>query len=427
MISLPRRRRLTPRVVHLVLAALLAISSDAAGQPTDASGLEITPSRVEQDLAGREFSIPILIVNHEEEPQRVTLSVSGLGHDLDGNPQFLEPAIATEVIDLSLSEVVLAPEERADFTAEGAIPESARSLYATVVAQFESVDAPADAGLIESRTRVASLLLFRGPQPWRQTAEVVDVSLVPGERKRDPMTVFAAVEDTGNVHIRPTGRIRIVQGRRVLDVVQLTGQTILPGFARRLTGTWKPPRRLKLEGRVDLHARIFDPDAEGSGFVEFTDGVVQRPGASITNLVARDEQGPLVEFILTNTGTIPLSPDISISISQDDQVEDSTEFAQAQMAPGAQEIVEWRPDVGTGVFLVNAEVSFEDQVLAKAATGLKIEDTGLPLWAIVVGALFLLLLLLGLFLLLRKRKSKEDDEASSGGAGEPVPADGSTT
>lgn len=394
-------------ITFVALACILAAFTPVLAQETDVEeviGVEVTPSRVEQDLPDSAFAYSLLFINHEDSPRRLLLSVSGLGHDLDGIPTLLEPAEITESVALDETEFVLEPDQRREIQVEGSM--LGPSAYFAVIAEFAPLEEIA--GQIESRSRVASLFLLRGPEPWQETVDIVDVSILPPPEK-GPLSVFAAVENTGNVHVNPSGRVRLVKNGETLDRIDLPGQNIIPRFARRLVGDWKPPR--KLTGRVKLVATTVEPSARAVGYVDFTpQGDLAVPGMKIGNLVARDEGGPLVEFVLTNTGTIPLDPAISLTVTKHDEPIADTTIEQPRMEPGDSDVLQWRPEgLEEGVFLISAEVRFREQVLDRAATGLKLENR-IPLWVLLLGGAILLLLLIFLFLILRRRKKAKDQE-----------------
>lgn len=396
--------------VLVALVLLLALSAGASqAQSEQLVGVGVSPPRVEVDLDSRSFEIPLRLQNHEETPREIVVSVTGLGHTLDGLPLYLEPALATEQIELSETEFTLAGGQSRDVVASGSIPEDEQSLYAAVVALF-SEPGLEEGGQITARSRVASLLLLRAPRPWVETVKVVDVSILPPADKDSPLSVFAAAENTGSVHVKPTGRVRIVKDGKTLDLVDLPAQNIIPEYARRLLGEWEPPR--KLTGRVKLVATTQNPAARGIGYVDFTpQGELAVPGMKIANLVARDDRGPLVEFVLTNSGTIPFSPTLSFDVSRDKQSVQDHVIEQSRMEPGDSEVIQWRPDaLEDGVYLITVDAHFREQLLDQAATGLKLEDKGIPLWILMIGGGVLLLVLIALFLFFKKRKKKEKKE-----------------
>ncbi len=359
---------------RFLLLSLTAIAVMTAAVPPASAqrgvGIEITPNKFEYDLSARDFAVKILLVNHERGPRDVSLSVSGLGHNLDGDPQFLEPAVATRITQLSASEFVLPAGGRREIIVTGAIPEDERSLYLAVIAEFEPPNETD--GAIEIRRRVASLFLLRGPKPWRKSVNVVDVGVVAGPA-RGPgktLTLFAAARNDGNVHVRPTGYIDIFQDDRLLDTVPLKGDVIIPGFARRLTGRWTPPA--DLDGLVRLEAVLRNPAAAGSGTVDFSQGEAERPGADITDLSALDEGGAYVNLILTNTGNIPLTPTLTLTASEDEFERARETIPQEELAVGEQRVVEWRPDLEDGVYLITATASLGEELLAEASTGLQL-------------------------------------------------------
>ncbi len=359
----------------LVTVSIAATGGAVAAQSSRVSGVEITPSKFERDLPARDFSIRILVVNHERGARRIALSIAGLGHDLDGTPRFLEPAPATEAITPSDDEFTLEAGQRQELVLEGAIPTGERAVYAAAIAEFEPLARRRAA--VEVTSRVASLFLLRGPKPWREKVRVVDVGVLPAAKNR-PLPLYAAIRNVGNVHVKPRGRIDISQNGRVLDTVRLTGETIIPRFARRLTGEWRPPR--KLTGQVELHAIIRNPAAEGRGVIDFSRGEPDRPGAKITNLVASDEGGAHVELIVSNTGTTPLEPTVTLHASRGGFAAGSDSFEQDELLVGESRTVTWDPSLEQGTYLITAQATLGDKLLDEAVTGLRVESSNLLRW-----------------------------------------------
>ncbi|MDQ3646045.1 MAG: hypothetical protein M3345_03820 [Actinomycetota bacterium] len=403
--------------ITTALLLVLAGAPTALGQETGRiKGVEISPALFEYDLPGRDFRVKMVITNREPEPRRIHLSVSGLGHDLDGTPLFLEPAEATNHITLSLQgRFVLAPGEKRDFLVEGAIPPDQRSLYATIIAEFEPLEKKVGRQ-IETRSRVATLFLVRGPRPWVQELEVVDVGILPGP-KRGPFTVYAAGKNVGDVHFTPRGKIEVFQDGRLLDVVPLQAERVIPGFARRLTGTWDPGR--KLDGAVELRARFGFPVARGSAEVDFTKGSVQQPGMDIVDFVAREGR-PRVELVLKNTGSLAIAPAVELTASENGSERARTVLVPDAIAPGELATVEWDPELADGVYLMRAHVTYEGTLLAEGAVGLQLGGgSESPLRLVALGLLFLALL--GLMLLLVSwRRRRRDDHGGRSAARRPA-------
>jgi hypothetical protein len=399
--TIPRRARSAARrVVVLGLALVISLIANLAIAQTPTPpiiGLEITPSRLEVDLQQQRFSVKILLVNHETAPRRIFMSVAGLGHTLEGAPTFHPEDAVADHLTVSADEFVLQVGQRKEMTVNGEVPPGAHGVYAAIVARFEPLEE--QTGTIDVETRVASLFLLRGPRPWRQTVEVVDVGVTPGADGK-PLLVYAAAKDTGNVHIKPRGKIDIFKDGELIDTVQLEGQTILPGFARRIAGEWDPNG--KLTGRYTLRAQLTDPNATGSGVIDFTPkGEVEEPGASIENLRA---EGGTVTFELVNTGTIPIAPVTEVVASQDRQPIASDVRNQDMLEPGDSVEVSWAPEVADGVYLITARAKLAEAVLDEELVALEVGGPGLLLW-IALAALILVMLL---FLWMRRRKREPE-------------------
>ena len=286
------------------------------------------------------------------------------------------------------------------------VPAGKRGLYAAVIAEFEPLDV--GEGTLRAKSRVASLFLLRAPKPWKQRAEVVDVGLLPGEEEKGPFPVFAAVENTGNVHIKPAGTVTARFEGKKLATIDVTGENIIPGFARRMLGTWDPPN--DLTGIVQLEANVDGPKAIGLGEVEFFEGTLQIPGAKIVNLAARNRAGgPEVGFVLRNTGTRAFPPTVvfeAIDRTTDDEIVAETRTIQLdEMQPGAEELVQWRPRrLEPNTYLVRARVSYEDRVLNENSVGLRIEGLGILPWLAVA----LLVLIVALYVWLGRRNRRDN-------------------
>jgi hypothetical protein len=391
---------------------LLALAVPAArAQQQTAIGVEITPIKFENDLTGRDVDGKVTLVNHEADPRRITVSVTGLGHDLDGSPEFLEHAAAAQQMHVNQTSFVLDPGASKDVAFTASIPANERSLYAAIIAEFAPLTP--GAGQIEVHSRVASLFLLRGPKPWRQEVEVVDVGLIPGAPGQ-PVTVFAAAKDTGNVHIKPTGTVKIFKGSTLLTTTKLTAQTILPGFARRLTGTWTPDG--PVTGKLTFDVTLFSPPVHIRKTIDFASGLTGRPAAEIQNLLAKDDGGPLVTMTIRNTASVPVAPSVVITAAQGKVERGRTVIVPKEILAGSSTVVEWRPELGDGAYLITAQLKAGDTLLDQAATTLRVgaapaaspvrSSRALP----IVLAVLLLLGGLGLFLVLWKRRARREEE-----------------
>lgn len=398
-------------------SAVVALTAVLAVLPADAfaqtpAGVSISPARVEQDQGTRIVSMRFQIANGEQSPRRITMSVSGLAHDLGGAPQFLEPAEATEALRLDATSFTLDAGERRTVTAIGAIPDGKPALYAAVIAEFAPTDGSATA---DTRSRVASLLLIRGPKPWRQTVSIEDAGFLPGPSE-GTLTVFAAVKDTGDVHVRPTGTARIVKDGVVLATLTLKPEVVLPGYARRLVATWRPPAGLT--GRVTLDVTT-SPAARRTAAFDLGPNAARRPQVKIVNLRARDEGGAVVSMLLTNTGTVPVAPSVTVLAAQDNAERARTILVSKTIAPGRSAELEWRPELDDGVYVITAQARSGELLLDESSTGLRLGAApkaaaapGRPsrTAALIVAALLLLVATAAVILVARRRRKTEPSE-----------------
>lgn len=231
--------------------------------------LQVTPPRIEQDLRTRSFSVEVSFRNNGSTPTSATFEVTGLGHDLDGEPQLPPPAPGPGTARLDATSARLAPGEVRRVTLRGTVPPGAGGVYAGVVATLAPTQASGGGGVTITQ-RLASLVLLRGPKPWNEAVAVETVAARPTAAGRT-VQIFAQVRNSGNVHVRPAGRADVIHRGKVLTTVELKPDVVIPGFARRIGGPWTVPAGL--DGPVRLVVQIDEPSpASGSGEVVFENG-----------------------------------------------------------------------------------------------------------------------------------------------------------
>ncbi|MFN2643085.1 MAG: hypothetical protein ABR548_14560 [Actinomycetota bacterium] len=361
-----RARRLIAACAASVLAAVLGAPFSFA-QDSAPQGVEISPVKWEKDLTDTGVSGQIMLINHEATPRKISVMVTGLGHDLDGSPEFLENSSAKDALHVDADSFVLEPAGRKTLAFTGKIPDGEHGLYAAVVAEFAPLTP--QAGQIEVRSRVASLFLLRGPKPWVQTIDVVDAGILSGTSGSE-VNVFAAAKDTGNVHVRPSGTVKITQGQTVLATVALKAENILPGFARRLVGKWTPPAGTT--GKLTFDAALTNSSGHFRKTIDFSGGVAQRPTAKIENFLAKNQGGALIALDVRNTGAVPLSPAVILTATQGKIERARTVLAQKEITTAQSAAVEWKPDLPDGTYVITAQVKAGDELLDQAATDLRI-------------------------------------------------------
>lgn len=418
-------RTMRSRVLRILAAGGAALVALAPAAWSAATGIELTPAKIESDLSRRSFRTDLLLVNHDSESRRLALSVAGLGHDLDGTWQFLEPAAETDAVDLSTEGFTLASLDRRSVRLRAKIPDGKRGLYAAVLAEFSNAFS-ADATVVV-RSRVASLLLIRGPKPWNEQVKVSEVSLRMPEKGRRA-TVYAILENTGNVHVYPRGRVEIRKDGRLLATVRLDGgKIVIPEFARRLTGTWTVPP--DLTGRIELTAIIEDPSARGTGFFDLSGHSAGRAAAMFSALRASASPRPAVVATLANTGGVAIAPKVVLVAIQGRTERARTVLPQPRMRPGDAREIEWRPALADGVYRVRAQAWLGDRLLDTRDVGLRVgavaSERAPGLGRLLLALLALLLLGLVSWLLAvarRRREEKRRAERRAPAAERPVAA-----
>lgn len=209
----------------------------------------MSPDRFEIDLTDANIDVTFT-VSTTGASVPVVIDVTTLAHDLAGTPLF-DPD-AAPVLTVAPDRGSVAPDAPMAVHVTGSIPDGATALYAGVTV---TIDRGADNAGVDAVTRVGVPLLLRGPRPWVETA-AIDELAIPPVAAGQPARVEAVIRNTGDVHIRPTGRFTILQGDEVVATADLVGQTVLPGLARRLGAEWTPPDGLTgpLTVRLELDA-----------------------------------------------------------------------------------------------------------------------------------------------------------------------------
>jgi hypothetical protein len=398
-------------VLSLVLLLLWPGVVRAQSSPPPAVGLEISPAQTEVDLSGRSYGTTITLFNHDPTTYNVTLSLAALGHDLDGAPQYLASSVVSGAFSLSATSFSLGQNQKKSVTLKGAIPASQRSIYFGVLAEYARSGATQGSS-VETRTRIASEFLLRGPKPWNERLSIVDVGALPGPGS--DVTVYAIVKNIGNVHVRPRGTFTVsASGHNLVTLpfaLNAAGKpgAVIPGFARRYTAVWKPPAGLT--GSFTVTAQTVTPPSELSKSVSFANGRALAPEAKIATLSLTNQDGLQVDSTVTNRGGAALTgARLTLIATQDGRFERGrTVIPIASVAAGAS--VEKRWDVGhltNGTYQVTATLAQGSTILDERVAGLRIGAAssggarGLLLG--IGGALLVLLIALILWFVVKRR------------------------
>jgi hypothetical protein len=294
--------RLAATLAALALGLGLGAAAPAAAQGAQgAQGVTLAPARVELDLPTPDVAVEFAVSNAEATPQAIIVTVAGLGHNLEGTPNYLDGTDVGDVLALSPASFVLAPGGRQTVTLRGRIPSGVQGVYGAVLAEFADATGTPD-GSVSLRTRLAGLLLLRAPRPWTEAVEITGTGAVqtpPGTS--EPYQLFIEAHNTGLVHLRPTGRVEVLDaaGQR-LAVVEIAPENVLPGYARRLAGLWRPPAGYT--GELRLRATLDGPNGpvvDELGSLTLVDGRVPAAGPPMAvSPVAPDRGAAIGSFLL---------------------------------------------------------------------------------------------------------------------------------
>jgi hypothetical protein len=102
-------------------------------------------------------------------------------------------------------------------------------------------DQQVSGGGAQVSSRVGSLVLLRVSGNVKEEANVESFTALKGYYDNTPIDLELRVKNTGNNHVRPSGKILItnVFGQKV-DEIDLDGRNVLPGSIRKMNTQWKP-------------------------------------------------------------------------------------------------------------------------------------------------------------------------------------------
>lgn len=261
----------------LGVAALAASAAPVLAQQPVATGISLTPAKIEVDQSGRDVAQTLTLTNNDPSPHTIRLALTGLGHDLDGNPQYEGGPPAGSNLHADAGQLTLVPHVPAKVNVTGTIPPGGPGLYAGVVMTVDEGASPSNVNVVN---RLAAPILIRGPRPWRETSEVGQVT-VANTAQPHQARIEAVIKDTGDVHIRPTGTADVVRNGVKIATVPLHGDTILPGLARRLGVSWDVPADVT-KGPLTVKVHILKPvPAESEAVVDF-DPAGSAPAVAVT-------------------------------------------------------------------------------------------------------------------------------------------------
>ncbi|HHY48083.1 MAG TPA: hypothetical protein GX506_12385 [Firmicutes bacterium] len=218
--------------------------------------IAVTPTRIEAAVKDGDMLPPITIINNGNEDITVRAYVGPGGHDLDGTPILLagpeyltagpdclvagSGQTCTYGIELLQDKVRISPGGSEKVLARVRVPDGAKGgLYPVIYLECAAPGTVGGAGISPiSRVAVLTLLRLPGAIPGGLKARSLSVTQdSPGQ----PLSLELTVENTGNVHYYAMAFARIEsQSGEIVATFPMQAAIVLPGCARRITGSWEP-------------------------------------------------------------------------------------------------------------------------------------------------------------------------------------------
>ncbi len=237
----------------LLLMGMLGTSTSAF------AGLSVTPGIIEMIASpGSEASGTCKIKNMGKEVTRVSIEPENWKQGLKG----MRRGDVKDWLSLKPLALELKPGEEGSVTYQVRVPDDASGEYTAQIFCSEQ----AGGGSTEIHARVGIILYVAVRDTIRLEAEISHASLSAGrDGNQSVLIAQVSVKNTGNVHIRPTGKMQIYdpQGKFVEAIVLKTGWGILPEETYTYQGTARmaglKPGKYKAVATVD-YGKLFKQD-----------------------------------------------------------------------------------------------------------------------------------------------------------------------
>jgi len=227
-------KRLFLLIVCIVFLGIADSVSAVVIAPTVFDQIKIEPglTQVEQ----------ILIYNDSPTEKVFSLSpINFVSENEDGVPKFTdsENGLASWISPIENS-IVLEPDEEAEFNFEISVPESVEpgGYYAAVFVTEQNIGQEEGVGVTSN---VGSLLLVEVVGEIMEAASLVEFEVMNSFTNRLPIEFYTRIENSGTVHFKPSGFIKI---KNIFDVevasipVNPVEGNVLPNTTRRLETFW---------------------------------------------------------------------------------------------------------------------------------------------------------------------------------------------
>jgi hypothetical protein len=197
---------------------------------------------------GTEFGDIIKLINDQGTEKTFFATIEGFrARGEKGEPEFFQTTDETQLatwIALEQTSVTLKPREKKEIKYKISVPEKA-STGGHYAAIFWSSQEPEATGItgIGVVTKIGSLLLVGISGEIKEEMKLIDFSTPFKFYNRLPVNFNIGFENTGNVHLKPKGNIKIEP--KVLGIgkgeatVNEGGGNVLPESVRRFESTWQ--------------------------------------------------------------------------------------------------------------------------------------------------------------------------------------------
>ncbi len=228
--------------------------------PSDAEALTLIPPSFEFGvIPGQDSSTAIKVFNETAETLELFTEVTSFTNEGEtGNPIFDFKAPLTglaEWIEVEAGPIILAPGERKEIPVIINVPADADpgGHYAAVF--FVDVPPEAGAGQVAIGAKLGSLILVRVAGEVEEGGNLAEFFAEDKKTtfSRLPISFFARFQNSGNVHLRPTGTITITNlfGKESakVDLNEAKGAT-LPQTIRKYEAIWEKDQVQETTGNV---------------------------------------------------------------------------------------------------------------------------------------------------------------------------------
>lgn len=245
------------KVLSIVILTLVILTSGVVFAQTPAQNEEkvvISPARVEKELhPGEKSHFNIKVTNGKSVEKKFFIKLSEFGADEDesGKPIFSDRPISAHSafgwFKFPVESITIPSNARREIPVDIEVPENAESggYYHAIILTEEDPAVKEKGPTVGVVQEVGTLVLIKVPGLIRESGKVKEVVPEKSIFWSQPIKIFTRFENTGNIHIKPTGLIEIYNmfGQKE-EVMQINSSfsNVLPGTARRFENTWSPSK-----------------------------------------------------------------------------------------------------------------------------------------------------------------------------------------